>query len=175
MDGQLFIEKIQRIYETPGGKSAAAVVVQKLGAEPFVGDILDPSYINKSGGRNILVEDLKLWIQESNPDIEQSNRMLEEILMQPTKENFLLLFGETLGTTTAFLVPEGYSPVYIAKLHPDTVKEFEKFESQGLIEIITNKSDVRLNSLRPDQQIFSDKKRELGTRYLCAIQLNYFK
>ena len=175
MTDQLLLEKIQKIYETVGGKSAAAVIIEKLGAESFTGDILNPSYVYKIGNRNVLEEDLKIWMQESNPDIEQSYSMLEGVLMQPTKENFLLLFGETLGTTTAFLVPEGYSPVYIAKLHPDTVKEFEKFESQGLIEIITNKSDVRLNSLRPDQPIFSDKKRELGTGYLCAIQLNYFR
>src|SRR6478672_4283266 len=137
MDWQLFIEKIQRIYETPGGKPAALVVLQKLDAEPFVGDILYTNYVYKSAGRNNLVEDLKLWIQESNPDLEQSNRMLEEVLMQPTKENFLLLFGQVLDTRIPFLVPVDKDPVFVAKLNPETVKEFEKFVKVGLIEIIT--------------------------------------
>ncbi len=172
MDGQLFIEKIQRIYETPGGKSAAAVVLQKLDAEPFVGDILDPSYVYKSGGQNILVEDLKLWIQESNPDIQQSYRMLEEVLMQPTKENFLLLFGQVMDTRIPFLVPVDKDPFFVVNLNPETIKEFEKFAKEGLIEIITDKSDSRLRSVGPNQKILLDNKREIGAGYLCAIQLN---
>ena len=172
MDWQLFIEKIQRIYETPGGKPAALVVLQKLDAEPFVGDILYTNYVYKSAGRNNLVEDLKLWIQESNPDLEQSNRMLEEVLMQPTKENFLLLFGQVLDTRIPFLVPVDKDPVFVAKLNPETVKEFEKFVKVGLIEIITDKSDSRLRLAGPNQKILSDNKRDIGTGYLCAIQLN---
>lgn len=172
MTEQLLIERIKKIYETPGGKQAAALIIEKLKAEPFTGDILDPNYVYKIGNRNILAEDLEIWIKETNPDIEESFRIMEDLLVQPTKENFLLLLGEAIGIQVPFLLREDQVAVLLAKLNPDTVKEFEIFERAGFISINTNAADLRILSMRPDNKIFEDKKREIGTGYLCAIQLN---
>jgi hypothetical protein len=172
MTEQSLLEKIKKIYETAGGKSAAAVIIEKLGAESFTGDILNPNYVYKIGNHNVLEEDLQLWIQECKPDFEQSYRMLEEVLMQPTKENFLILLDESIGIHIPFLLRDDQVAIFLARLNTDTVKEFEIFESAGFIDINTNPAELKLMTMRPDHKIFEDKKRDNSNGYICAIQLN---
>lgn len=171
MDNTAFIEKILKIYNTPGGRAATATILRELGAEQIVGDIEHPSYTTV-GMQNVLENDLKAWIAQANPNLENAEQIIYSLLSNPTKENFSFLLGEVLEIEKPFLLQSGHTAVVVAMLNPNTVKEFEKFEKAGLIEIITDINDVRLNPMRPDQKILIDKKRELGTGYKCAIQLN---
>ena len=125
MDENTIINKITKMLSVPGGKRATGVILEKLGALPFIEEILDNDYLVDK--QNKLNAGLQEWITQTKPNLEIAFHAIEDKLNLPTKENFSFLFGETLNIPVPFMVQIPSLPYFSVMLNPETFKEFDKY------------------------------------------------
>ena len=98
--------------------------------------------------------------------------MFKSELQEPTKANLSLLFGEALGLEIPFMIKSGTAYEVSTVLHPQTLAEFEKFESIGWITITSNGSMTNMGAGNSFGNSIEDKKRPRGMGNGYIIRLN---
>ncbi|WGH76610.1 hypothetical protein P8625_05475 [Tenacibaculum tangerinum] len=167
------IEKLNEMLIKPGGKQAARFILNSLGAIPIVGGTIAASgNLWSEKEQQNFNEKLVEWIEQSNVDLNKILKVLESELREPTKANLSLLFGEALGLEIPFMIKSGTAYEVSTTLHPQTLAEFEKFESTGWITIISNGNMTNMGAGNSFGNSIEDKKRPRGMGNGFIIRLN---
>ena len=167
------IEKLNETLSKPGGKQAARFILNSLGAIPIVGGTIAASgNLWSEKEQQNFNEKLVDWIEKSNVDLNKILKVLESELQEPTKANLSLLFGEALGLEIPFMIKSGTAYEVSTILHPQTLAEFEKFESTGWITITSNGNMTNMGAGNSFGNSVEDKKRTRGMGNGFIIRLN---
>lgn len=170
---EVIITQLTEMLNKPGGKQAVRFILNSLGAIPFVGGVISASSnIWSEKNQQIFNEKLVEWIENTNVDLVKVLKFLESELKEPTKANFSLLLGEALGIEIPFMIKTGTVLQVSVILSPQTLTEFEKYQTVGWITIIPNGNIMNMGAGNAIGDSIEDKKRPWGMGNGFIIRLN---
>tara|TARA_R110000744_G_C19365902_1_gene561908 strand:+ start:1851 stop:2393 length:543 start_codon:yes stop_codon:yes gene_type:complete len=172
------IDRLTEILDKPGGKQAARFALNSMGAIPFVGVVFaGAGDLWGEREQQIFNEKITEWATQANYDLETVLKMFESELQEPTKSNLGLLFGEALSLEIPFIIKSGTTYEVSTILHPQTLSEFEKFETTGWITITSNGNTTIMGVGNCLENSIEDKKRPrgMGNESIVRINESYYK
>jgi len=168
------ISQLNSMIEKPGGKQAARLLLNALGAIPFLGGaIAGTGNLWGEMEQQNFNEAIVKWLSNANQDINQVLSFLSEQMQDPTKAHLAILIGEISGIDVSDYT-EGLEISLI--LNNDTVSELQPFVKKGWIKLQSNGNTVNMGAGNRIGNSIEDLKRPWGMDigFIVTIYASYF-
>ena len=168
------ISELHTMIEKPGGKQAARLFLNSMGAIPFVGGaIAGVGGIWGEKEQQSFNEAIVNWSSQANQDISKILAVLSEQTKGPTKAHLALLIGEVTGIDIASY-PDGLQASLM--LNNETINELQIFVQTGWISLQSNGNSMNMGAGNKIGNTIEDLKRTwgTGTGFILTVHPSYF-